>query len=161
MLSIHSCPLGKVGGENTGGMSVYIREVACQLGKLGHPVASTVSLPITVACTTVIWIAVTYLTAPTPRATLLKFYRLVRPAGPGWAEVRAEAGATGPTDRLSLALLGWTLGCLFVYSALFGTGSFLYGRTPQAVVFTLLFGASAWGLTKLLPMVWGSREEHS
>src|SRR4030043_2191915 len=36
MLSIHSCPLGKVGGENTGGMSVYIRELAHELGKRGH-----------------------------------------------------------------------------------------------------------------------------
>lgn len=36
MLSIHSCPLGKVGGENTGGMSVYIREFARELGRRGH-----------------------------------------------------------------------------------------------------------------------------
>jgi D-inositol-3-phosphate glycosyltransferase len=36
MLSIHSCPLGKIGAENTGGMSVYIREVARQLGRRGH-----------------------------------------------------------------------------------------------------------------------------
>jgi hypothetical protein len=75
--------------------------------------------------------------------------------------VRAEAGEAGPTDRLSLAFLGWTLGCLFVYSALFGAGCYLYGRTPQAVVFTLLFGFSAWGLVKLLPLVWGSRQEET
>src|SRR5512136_255944 len=36
MLSVHSCPLGKVGGENTGGMSVYIRELARELGRRGH-----------------------------------------------------------------------------------------------------------------------------
>ena len=36
MLSIHSCPLSKVGGENTGGMSVYIRELAHELGRRGH-----------------------------------------------------------------------------------------------------------------------------
>ena len=38
MLSVHSCPLGRVGEEDTGGMSVYVREVACELGKLGHRV---------------------------------------------------------------------------------------------------------------------------
>ena len=59
------------------------------------------------------------------------------------------------------AFLGWTLGCLFVYSALFGTGSYLYGRTPQALMFTVLFGASAIGLVRLLPMVWGSRQEET
>ena len=36
MLSIHSCPLGKLGEENTGGMSVYVRELARELGKRGH-----------------------------------------------------------------------------------------------------------------------------
>lgn len=36
MLSVHSCPLGKLGGENTGGMSVYIRELCRELGKRGH-----------------------------------------------------------------------------------------------------------------------------
>jgi D-inositol-3-phosphate glycosyltransferase len=36
MLSVHSCPLGKLGGENTGGMSVYIRELCRELGRQGH-----------------------------------------------------------------------------------------------------------------------------
>jgi len=36
MLSVHSCPLGKLGGENTGGMNVYIRELARELGRRGH-----------------------------------------------------------------------------------------------------------------------------
>ena len=36
MLSVHSCPLGKLGGKNTGGMSVYIRELARELGRRGH-----------------------------------------------------------------------------------------------------------------------------
>jgi len=38
MLSAHSCPVGKLGTKDTGGMSVYIRELACELGKLGHSV---------------------------------------------------------------------------------------------------------------------------
>ena len=36
MLSAHSCPVGKLGTKDTGGMSVYIREVASELGKRGH-----------------------------------------------------------------------------------------------------------------------------
>ncbi len=38
MLSTHSCPMGRLGGKDTGGMSVWIREVAGQVGKLGHSV---------------------------------------------------------------------------------------------------------------------------
>jgi D-inositol-3-phosphate glycosyltransferase len=36
LLSIHSCPLGRPGGKDTGGMNVYVRELARQLGKQGH-----------------------------------------------------------------------------------------------------------------------------
>jgi len=36
MLSVHSCPLGKLGEKDTGGMSVYIREFARELGRRGH-----------------------------------------------------------------------------------------------------------------------------
>ncbi|MES0279109.1 MAG: glycosyltransferase [Dehalococcoidales bacterium] len=38
MLSVHSCPLGQLGGRDTGGMNVYIRELACALGRQGHRV---------------------------------------------------------------------------------------------------------------------------
>lgn len=35
MLSVHSCPLGNLGAKDTGGMSVYVREIARELGKQG------------------------------------------------------------------------------------------------------------------------------
>jgi D-inositol-3-phosphate glycosyltransferase len=38
MLSIHSSPIGELGTKNTGGMSVYIRELARHLGTFGHRV---------------------------------------------------------------------------------------------------------------------------
>jgi D-inositol-3-phosphate glycosyltransferase len=38
MLSIHSNPIGELGTMNTGGMSVYISEIARELGKRGHAV---------------------------------------------------------------------------------------------------------------------------
>ncbi len=36
MLSVHSCPVGELGTKDTGGMSVYIRELARELGMRGH-----------------------------------------------------------------------------------------------------------------------------
>jgi len=36
MLSAHSCPVGNLGAKDTGGMSVYIRELAHELGRQGH-----------------------------------------------------------------------------------------------------------------------------
>jgi D-inositol-3-phosphate glycosyltransferase len=38
MLSVHSCPVGSLGTRDTGGMSVYIRELARELCRQGHAV---------------------------------------------------------------------------------------------------------------------------
>jgi D-inositol-3-phosphate glycosyltransferase len=35
MLSYHTCPLATLGGKDTGGMNVYVREITRQLGKMG------------------------------------------------------------------------------------------------------------------------------
>jgi len=36
MLSIHSSPIGKLGTQDTGGMSIYVRELAKEFGRRGH-----------------------------------------------------------------------------------------------------------------------------
>jgi D-inositol-3-phosphate glycosyltransferase len=35
MLSVHTCPLAVLGGKETGGMNVYVREIARELGRMG------------------------------------------------------------------------------------------------------------------------------
>src|SRR5512139_3331718 len=35
MLSYHTCPLATLGGKDTGGMNVYVRELTRQLGYMG------------------------------------------------------------------------------------------------------------------------------
>lgn len=35
MLSVHSCPMAALGGKETGGMNVYVREISRQMGRLG------------------------------------------------------------------------------------------------------------------------------
>jgi D-inositol-3-phosphate glycosyltransferase len=35
MLSYHTCPLATLGGKDTGGMNVYVREVTRKLGRMG------------------------------------------------------------------------------------------------------------------------------
>jgi solute:Na+ symporter, SSS family len=119
-----------------------------------HPVSPVFSLLVTVGITTVVWVTVTLLTEPANRETLISFYRLVRPAGPGWQPIAAEAGPVESPDSLPQSLLGWVLGCTFIYAALFGTGSFIYGKTSQGLVWLALFVASGIGLLRLLPQIW-------
>ncbi len=45
MLSIHSSPLGPLGTRDTGGMSVYVRELAHWLGRMGHEVDIFTCMP--------------------------------------------------------------------------------------------------------------------
>ena len=137
------------------GSSFVVAAVFFAAGRAGHPVSATVALVVGVAVTTLVWLAVTFATRPTDRATLVAFCRLVRPAGPGWREIRAEAGVASSPDSLPQCLLGWTLGCVFVYAALFGAGSAIYGRTAAAFVFVVLFAASGIALARLLPRMWG------
>jgi len=128
-------------------------------GKLGHPVPGHIALLATVATTTVVWVTVTFLTPPTDPVTLTNFYRLTRPAGPGWRAIRESTGLPASGDSLSQSLLGWVLGCCFVYAALFGAGSFLYGRVPQGLMWLGLFLASGIGLLRILPRIWVGESE--
>jgi Na+/proline symporter len=122
----------------------------------GVEIDASLSLVVTVAVTTTAWLAATWLTAPTDAATLGRFYRIARPAGPGWSAVRRASGGLAPTDDLRLAFGGWALGCAFVYATLFGTGHFLMGHSTGAAIAGLIAVASGAALVRLLPRVWSS-----
>jgi Na+/proline symporter len=124
--------------------------------KSGVDVSATTSLLATVVVTTVVWIATALLTPPVDEATLVSFVKLVKPAGPGWKTIRALAGDSASPDSLPQALLGWVLGCAFVYAALFGTGSFLYDRMPQFWAWLCLFLVSGFLMVKVLRGYWSA-----
>ncbi len=124
--------------------------------KRGAAIASTTVLLSTVAITTLAWIATAYIAPSEPRETLLAFYRKIRPAGPGWAALRREANLPASPDSLPQQFLAWTLGCLAVYGALFGTGSWLYGHTATAAFWTVTAVASTAWLVRLVPQLWSA-----
>jgi len=90
------------------------------------------ALVLTVAITTIAWVAATFLTRPESPETLERFYRRVRPGGPGWRGVAAQLGF--PNDAIpggALSWVNWVAGWVAVYSTLFGIGQLLVG-TPTA-----------------------------
>lgn len=111
----------------------------------------------TVALTTVVWMAVTYLTKPTDAGTLQRFYRLARPAGPGWRSIRRATPDAAPGDGLNEAFVGWLAGCAFVYSALFGMGHVLLGHTTASIVSGAVFVASGAVLWRVVPRLWAAK----
>jgi len=129
--------------------------VGLQLAERGGlRVPTHVALLGSVFATSVVWLAATWLTPPTDRGTLLRFVRTVRPGGPGWRAVYAEAGGATPEGDLRLDLAGWLLGCVCVYGALFGSGALLYGRVAQGLAWSAASLVSGALLAGLLRRLW-------
>jgi len=127
------------------------------LGRNGVHVSTHVALIITVLTTTVFWVSTAFVGPQTDDATLIEFYRKVRPAGPGWHRVRALAGIPekgASPDNIPMALLGWFVGCTAIWSALFTVGNVLYGRPGMAMFLGLIFLVSATVLVVIVKKLW-------
>jgi solute:Na+ symporter, SSS family len=102
------------------------------------------SILVTVSITTVVWLVATMLTAPESDATLVKFYRKVRPDVAGWKHVAALAPDVPPTRDHWYNLMDWLLGCLMIYMALFGIGKLLLGSPALGLIFLTVAAASGY-----------------
>ena len=89
---------------------------------------------VTVAITTAVWLAVTFLTRPESAATLDAFYRRTRPSRTGWGPVAARAPDVHPSGDGVANLRDWIAGCVLVYGALFGVGKLLLHEPLPGVV---------------------------
>ncbi len=112
-------------------------------------ISSTNQLLIGVGITTVAWISVTLLTQPSSDDVLDKFYKLIRPAGPGWKPVKARLSAEGyqsaAPGSLSMGVLAAAIGCVAIYAALFSAGYVIYGEGLRAL---------GMGIVSLLAIAW-------
>lgn len=127
--------------------------------KSGVDIPASEALIVSVALTSVVWLAVARFGPATDRATLVSFYKLVRPGGPGWAEIRKAAGVSAAPDGLPQALLAWMLGVAFVYGALFGVGSYLFGQQAAAAGWGAVALLSGIGLWRVVLRMWDGTAE--
>ena len=136
--------------------SFAVSVVLLLLSRNGVVMGTAQGLILTIAVTTVCWLATAYLGPKTDEQVLLNFYRKVRPFGPGWEPVRAHAGVAPaePGDNFPLALLGWVTGCTMIWSALFTVGNFLYGRLDYAFGLLGVFVVSGAILIRVVQRLW-------
>jgi hypothetical protein len=101
---------------------------------------------VTVAVSTVVWLAVTFLTKPEPDAVLDSFYRRVRPGGPGWRAVSTRLGfGRESIPGGGLAWTNWLAGIVAVYGTLFGIGKLIFGELSSGLVLlAIAVAAFAW-----------------
>jgi Na+/proline symporter len=100
---------------------------------------------LTVSITTVVWLAVTFLTRPESKETLVSFYRRVRPGRAGWRPVSAMAPDVVSPGSAWWNAMDWIAGCALIYGALFGVGKLLLGETGSGI--GLLAMGAAGGVT--------------
>lgn len=120
------------------------------------PISAHIQLVSGVIITTIAWVGVTLVTKPTDEKTLRSFYRLIKPGGPGWKVIVDQARQDG--DPIAEGEKGWdvplgilcmVVGCFAVYSALFATGYWIYGKQSPAIILTLIGIVSIFILMKL------------
>ena len=116
-----------------------------------------------VGLTTAAWLITAYVGPQTDRATLISFCQKVKPAGPGWTDIRAEAGISdaeiAQENRVGSAFVGWIAGCALIWGSLFAIGNFLYAsgdpkRLTMAWVLTAVTLVSGYVLLKITQQLW-------
>ena len=129
------------------------------LRKAGVIIPTHYALILTVLATTAVWVLTAILGPKTDAQTLVKFYRKVRPFGPGWEPVRREAGiskaeAKSTGDNFPVALVGWVSGSATIWSALFTVGNILYKRYTYAALLFAVFIVSGLVLLRVINRLW-------
>jgi Na+/proline symporter len=139
--------------------SFAVSVVLLVMARGGHSVTTHRALVITVAATTICWVATAYFGPATDQDVLVRFYEKVRPAGPGWKPIRALASPAKrqSPDNIPMALLGWVAGCTAIWSALFTVGNVLYGRTGTALLLAGVFVVSGVVLLRIVQSLWSSQ----
>ncbi|WP_417853983.1 sodium:solute symporter family protein [Xanthomarina gelatinilytica] len=102
--------------------------------------------PMIVLVTTIVWVAVTFLTQAESKTVLQHFYKKTQPGGPGWQKIVLEARQEN--IELENTKAGWSVpsgilamlvGCALIYSIMFATGYIIYGNYLNGL---LLIGAA-------------------
>jgi Na+/proline symporter len=123
----------------------------------GSALPAHISLLMTIAITTIIWVAAAYWSEPTDTAVLCSFYQKARPSGPGWKPIRAMCPTIERPDPLTPAFVCWFAGLALVYGALFGSGHLLFGHIVAGTIGVVIALIGTIVLVRFLPRLWSER----
>ena len=115
---------------------------------------TTISFPdnlyLIVGITTAAWLVATYATPAVDTATLVSFYRRVRPGGPGWTPIAVNCPEVRPDAGFGWLFVDWIAGVALVYAVLFAVGSVIFGEWMQAGALAVLAAICAAVLARSL-----------
>lgn len=97
--------------------------------------------PFVVFSSTLVWGIVTFITQPESKEVLYRFYKKTQPGGPGWKKILDDAQEdqeeliqTSEAWSVPSGILAMLIGCIFIYSAMFTMGYFIYGEITNALI---------------------------
>ena len=98
--------------------------------------------------TAAIWLTVMYLTKPESEETLERFYRKVRPGGPGWRRFQERTGID-PELPLRYDLMRALAATFLLFGIMFATGGALLLKWNVAIAMTITAGVAGIVLYRL------------
>ncbi len=109
-------------------------------------------LVIGIIITTAGWLTVTLLTPPERQEVLERFCSRIRAGGPGWRKIEEKSAVENIADGWDVptGILCMMIGCLAVWTALFGIGYMLYGRVTLGVILLVVCIAATLGLMRMV-----------
>ena len=113
------------------------------IARYGFGLQSPITLYPIVFGTTVIWLVVTFLTPPTDKAVLVKFYKKVHPGGIGWTPISKELKDVQSDSGFGKIFIDWICGVILVYASLFGIGKLILGDYLPGIVYIAVAAVSA------------------
>ena len=119
--------------------------------------------PFVVLFSTIIWLLVTFLTAPETDKVLFAFYTKTQPGGPGWEKIvtrakKAKVSIIKTTEKWSVpnGILAMVLGCVLIYSCMFAIGNYIYGEYTMAISLTGIVFIFSFLLLKIWKKIKGT-----
>lgn len=113
------------------------------IARFGFEMQSPITLYPVVFGTTIVWLVTTFMTQPTDRKTLKKFYRKVHPGGRGWKPVADELPDVVSDSGFGKTFIDWICGVILVYASLFGIGKIILGYYFSGVFYLVVAAAAA------------------
>lgn len=109
-------------------------EIAAMIAPLVfYPVAryafgmeSPLTLFPTVLGSTLVWVAVAFLSKPVEEKTLHAFFRKVHPGGIGWRKIARQNPDIQTDSNYGRLFVNWGCGIITIYATLYGTGKLLF-----------------------------------
>ncbi|HGY55168.1 MAG TPA: sodium:proline symporter [Caldithrix abyssi] len=118
----------------------------------GFGLKSPITLYPIVLGTTLVWLAVTYLTRPVDEEKLITFFKRTHPGGPGWAAIQKLAPEVKGDSGFGGLFMDWAMGIILVYAFLFGFGQIILAEYLSGLLIIAVgLGAGAviyWDLKK-------------